>query len=46
MRIALEAVLLTVTVLTVVAFLALMFWGAREDGREQRRHESRLRQRR
>jgi hypothetical protein len=29
-----------------VALLTLMLWGARQDGREQRRLERRLRQRR
>jgi hypothetical protein len=46
MRIALEVVLVIITLGSAVAFLTLMFWGAREDGREQRRHEHRLRQRR
>jgi len=46
MRIALEVVLAVITLGGGVAFLMLMFWGAREDGREQRRYERRLRQRR
>jgi hypothetical protein len=39
-------VLVLMTVGGAVAFLALMFWGAREDGREQRRYERRVGERR
>jgi hypothetical protein len=37
MRIALEVLLLIFVVGGAVAYLALMFWAAREDGRDQRR---------
>lgn len=43
MRIALEVALLVVTVAGTVALLALMLWGAREDGRDQQRRDRRLR---
>ena len=39
-RIAAEVVLLVFTVASVAVFLALMLWGAREDGRDQRRYET------
>jgi hypothetical protein len=39
MTIALEAVVVLISVATAVGFLALMVWAAREDGRDQRRYE-------
>jgi len=37
--IALEIVVVLVSVATATAFLALMVWAARQDGRDQRRYE-------
>ena len=39
MTIALEIVVILVSVATATAFLALMVWGARQDGRDQRRYD-------
>jgi hypothetical protein len=36
---ALEIVLVLVSVATATAFLALMVWAARQDGRDQRRYD-------
>ena len=39
MTVALEVVVVLVSVATAAAFLALMVWAARQDGRDQRRYE-------
>ena len=39
MSTALEIVVVLLSVASATAFLALMVWGARQDGREQRRYE-------
>jgi len=39
MSTALEIVVVLLSVASASAFLALMVWGARQDGREQRRYD-------